>query len=90
MSTTTPRAKRTRPTVEIMDGFPNPFRLVGTEFFSGMLGVSSSSFARYLAAGALPAADVKVGRLSRWKETTVASVLATGVPVLERAAPNSN
>jgi len=51
-----------------------------------MLGVSPSSFARYLAAGALPAADVKVGRLSRWKETTVSRVLENGVSVLERGA----
>ena len=83
---TTPRAKRTRPTVEIPAGFPSPFRLVGTEFFQAMLGVSPSSFARYLAAGALPAADVKVGRLSRWKETTVSRVLENGVSVLERGA----
>ena len=84
--TNTLRAKRTLTAVDVPAGFPSPFRLVGTEFFQAMLGVSTSSFARHLAAGALPAADVKVGRLSRWKETTVARVLDEGVPVLERGA----
>lgn len=61
----------------IKPDFPNPHRLSGTPVFRELMGdMASSTFARKLKEGSIPAPDKKIGPLNMWYETTMAATAA--------------
>jgi hypothetical protein len=75
--TTAGRAKRVP--ISIPTDFPQANRLGDTQLFEAILGIASSTFARWLAEKRLPT-PIKIGRLNKWPEAVMARVQAEGVP----------
>jgi hypothetical protein len=62
--------------ITIPSDFPNEHRLGDAALFRELLGKpGKSTFARYLQIGLIPAPDVKLGALNRWRETTMAAAV---------------
>jgi predicted DNA-binding transcriptional regulator AlpA len=81
MPTWNPDSVTNRRREEIPSDYPHAHRLADQHVFCAVLGIASSTFARFLAEGRLPK-PTKIGRNNRWPETVIARVAAEGVPAV--------
>ena len=82
------QAGRSRPLAVIPPDYPHPHRLGGSSLARECLGrPARSTWARWIATGQFPPPDKRIGRLTFWKETTIAAAAATltGAPSQEEA-----